>query len=119
MDETGNDGGLDLNSIEQNEYYSNERLESIIGQNLDNDFTIFSLNIGSLPLHINDLSTTLSLLKLQPDIIGLSETKITTEVNSYYNPSLENYKFHQSKSSTVSGSVGVFIKKSLVTEIRD
>ena len=66
MDETGNDGGLDLNSIEQNEYYSNERLESIIGQNLDNDFTISRLNIGSLPLHMNELSTTLSLLKFQP-----------------------------------------------------
>ena len=75
------------------------------------------LNISSLPLHFNELHTTLALLEYAPDI-ALSETRITTKVNSYYNPHLENYKFYQSQSNTIVGSVGAFIKNSLV-EIRD
>ena len=119
MGEMGDEGGLDINLIEHNEYYSTEKYKSIIAKKIDNDITIMSLNISSLPKHFNDLSTTLSLLNYNPDIIGLSETKITPKVNPYYNPYLDNYNFYQTQSSTKCGSVGVFINKSLVTEIRE
>ena len=80
---------------------------------MQHDITFMCLNISSLPLHFNELHTTLALLEYAPDI-ALSETRITTKVNSYYNPHLENYKFYQSQSNTIVGSVGAFIKKHLL-----
>ena len=75
-------------------------------------------SIGCLPKHFTELHTTLAMLKFEPDIIGLSETTITTKVNAYYNPHLKGYTFYQSISNTSRGSVGVFIKKSLDITIR-
>ena len=115
----GEDGVEGDEGLEENEYYSEERLKSIIMQKREGDITLICINISSLPKNFNDFQTILSLLRFEPDIIGLSETKITTKVNSYYNPHLDNYSFYQSKSNTQAGSVGVFIKNSLDFNIRD
>ena len=70
-------------------------------------------------MRINDLTNTFSTLDFCPDIIGLSETKITAKANSHYNPCITGYNFFQSQSSTCSGSVGVFVKNSFVVKIRN
>ena len=80
---------------------------------------LFHVTIRSLPLRINDLTNTFSTLDFCPDIIGLSETKITAKANSHYNPCITGYNFFQSQSSTCSGSVGVFVKNSFVVKIRN
>ena len=105
--------GLGVDDLGVNEYYSNERLSNIIKQKRDGDITVLYYNIGSLPKHFHDLHSRLAILNFNPDIIGLSETKITDKVNSNYNPHLDGYKFYQSKSTTTHGSVGVFVKISL------
>ena len=113
-----------INFIKENEYYSYDRLKYILKQNRNGDLTFLQMNISSLPKQYNKLHTLLSTLKFEPDIIGFSETKITTQVNSYYKPYLKNYTFYPDiddvggTSSTVSGSVGVFVKDSLVVKIR-
>ena len=99
-------------------HYSNERLSNITKQKWDGDVTVLYYNISSLPGNFNDLHSSLAMLNFKPDIIGLSETKITSKVNSYYNPYLDNYTFYQSQSSTHFGSVGAFIKNPLDVTIR-
>ena len=115
----GDDDGEGDEGLEETVYYSDERMKSIIMQKSDGDITLICINIETLPGNFNGLHTLLSLLEFEPDIIGLSETKITTKVNSYYNPHLDGYTYRQSISSTRSGSVGVFIKNTLVFNMRD
>ena len=101
-----------------NEYYSYDKLKNIIRRKRDNDLTVMYANISSLPLHMHELTNTLAQLNFIPDIIGLSETRITTKCNSYVNPSIPNYKYYQSQSSNNAGSVGVFIHNSMNVKIR-
>ena len=51
------------------------------------------IRLGSLPRHFTELHTSLTTLNFQPDVIGLSETTITTKVNAYYKPYLKGYTF--------------------------
>ena len=114
----GETDGLEVDGLGVTEYYSKDRLSNILKENRVNDITVLYYNISSLPLHFNELHSTLDTLNFKPDIIGLSETRITSTVNTYYHPHLENYEFYQSQSNTWAGSVGVFIKKSLDVDIR-
>ena len=108
----GEDGeGFDNITIDDNEYYSDEKLKNIISDNPENALTIMSLNINSIPRRINDLSIALHFWDFKPDIIGITETAITEKVNSYYMPFLEGYRYIPSPLSTkVKGSAGIFIK---------
>ena len=82
------------------------------------DLSILYLNIVSLPHNMNDLLIFLSRLDKKPDLITFSETKITDIVNTYYHPYLEGYTYHGISSKTYFGSVGVFIRNSLIFNIR-
>ena len=65
------------------------------------------------------MTTNLRLLNFSPDIIGLSETRITDIVNTYYKPHLENYVYYPSTNSSLrAGSAGIFVKSSLVVTKR-
>ena len=118
VEETDSDP-IDVNiNIEETEYYSQERLKSVISLKRDNEITVLCHNIRSVPRNLDDLTNTLALLDFTPDIIGLSETKLTTIVNTYYKPHLENYKYYESQSSTTHGSVGVFININFAVDLR-
>lgn len=114
----GDESSLEDNLIE-NEYYSYESLKNTLSNTTSSDLVVMHVNICSLPRRIDDLNNMLHFLNVNPDIIGLSETRITTKVNAFYHPHLENYSFYQSNSSTHSGSVGVFIKNSLSVNPRN
>ena len=105
--------------VSENEYYSFERLKNINLKNNTSDLTIIVVNIESLPSNMNYLTSTLRLLNFSPDIIALSETRITEKSNSYYNAHLENYKYFPSpKSTSRAGSSGVFVRNSLSVTMR-
>ena len=106
-------------NLEETEYYSHEKLKSLIQAKGKSDISAIHINIRSLPSRIGDLTNTLSSLDFYPDIIGLSETKITIKANSHFNPCIPNYNFFQSQSSTCSGSVGVFVKNKFVVKVRN
>ena len=107
-------------NIDESEYYSYENFKSVLSKSNSGEITVMYANIGSLPRHINDLNDTLTMLNFSPDIIGLSETRITQRVNKHYKPHIDNYKYYPSlPSSTDAGSAGVFIKSSLDVTIRN
>ena len=106
-------------NLEEIEYFSYEKWKSLLLSKNKNDISAIHVNIRSLPARISDLTNTFAILDFYPDIIGLSETKITSKTNTHFNPSIPNYTFFQSQSSTCSGSVGVFIKNSFVVKIRN
>ena len=90
-----------------------------MSDNQVDELTVMVINIESLPSNFAYFTSTLTNLKFAPDIIGLSETKITETVNSYYNPHIENYDYYPSpKSTNRAGSAGVFIKSSISATLR-
>ena len=55
-------------------------------------FSLLHLNIASLGAHNDELEDMLSILDLKLDIIGLTETRLTTGSTPIYKTSLEGYK---------------------------
>ena len=85
---------------------------------LAGDLSILYINIVSLPYNMNDLHTILTNFDDKPDLIALSETRITEKCNTHYHPYLDDYTYLKSTSKTHFGSVGVFIRNTLSFNIR-
>ena len=80
-------------------------------------FSIFHLNLRSLTAHFHELQLLLSALKLNFDVIGISETK---EQSSGFlsNVDLDGYIFYSQCSNTSAGGVGLYVKENLDHMIR-
>ena len=75
-----------------------------------NDLLLFHTNIRSLSFHFDELLSTLSNLKINFDVIGVSETW-----NSFDNPTKTNveipgYSYFPSQSHTQNGGVALYVK---------
>ena len=75
-----------------------------------NDLLLFHTNIRSLSFHFDELLSTLSNLKINFDVIGVSET-----CNSFDNPTKTNveipgYSYFPSQSHTQNGGVALYVK---------
>ena len=75
-------------------------------------FSIFHLNLRSLTAHFHELQLLLSALKLNFDVLGISETK---EQSSGFlsNVDLDSYIFYSQCSNTSAGGVGLYVKENL------
>ena len=58
-------------------------------------------------------------INFTPDIIALSETRITKTVNQEFYPLLPNYTYFNIPSFTSAGGVGMFIRNSLNFSLRN
>ena len=81
--------------------------------------SVLYVNIVSLFYNIGELTRLLSQFDKKPDLIVLSETKITDKVHSDYNPHINGYSFKNMPSKTHFGSAGVFFHNSLDPIFRD
>ena len=93
----GTDDHLSDFNIFETSYHSHEQASILVNKKTEKDISLFCWNIRSLPRRFDDLQYCLLRMNFTPDIICLSETKITTTVNSEYMPSIENYTFYQKK----------------------
>ena len=82
------------------------------------DLSVLYINIVSINSKMTDLLHFLSKFDKKPDLICLSETKITEKVNTNYNPHLDGYTFEKIKSKTHAGGVGIFYRNSLNCTMR-
>ena len=75
---------------------------------------ICHINIASLSKHIDDLRLTLSLLKKEFQIIGISEHKIRKDLSPIINIDIEGYKpFLYDPTESSHGGTGFFIKETM------
>ena len=79
-------------------------------------FTMLHLNIRSLKKNVDKLQTLLHQMKYNPDVIGLTETKLKD--NHLYKPSLPGYTFIGKNSNTNAGGVGFFLKPKEIYQIK-
>ena len=99
-------------------YCSPQDANSTLNASQQRDLSILYINIVSLPKNMYKLLHLLTKLDKKPDLICLSETKITEKCNTQYHPYLEGYTFSKIKSKTHFGGVGIFVRNSLVCNIR-
>ena len=69
------------------------------------EMSMIHINIRILPRNFDSLVNYLSLLNVTPDIIALSETKITDKINSTVDINIPNYTFINIKSLSYFGGV--------------
>ena len=80
--------------------------------NVLNSFTILQINSRSLIKNFDKIENLLITLKLNPDIIAISETKL--KINIQFSYTLQNYNFLLNNSPTNASSSGIFIKSSYI-----
>ena len=82
-------------------------------------FGLMHVNIASLNLHIDDLRSVLSRLKLDFDVIGISEHKIKRGCTPSNNINITGYdEFKFEPTDTTHGGAGFYIKSGLNYKVR-
>ena len=79
----------------------------------ENDLSLFHMNVRSLSLHFDELITTLSTLKTNFDITGLSETSNSFENPVKINVEIPGYSYFSYQSHSQNGGVALYVKSSL------
>ena len=112
---------LYINSEEDIEFYNNINSKYYDTQEFNkikcdptSTLGICHINIASLSKHIDDLRLTLSLLKKEFQIIGISEHKIRKDLSPIINIDIEGYKpFIYDHSESSHGGTGFFVKETM------
>ena len=81
-------------------------------------FSMFHLNIRSLSAHLEELQLLLNALKINFDVIGISETKEQSGGFLKY-VDLHGYTIHSQHSNSAAGGVALYVKSILDYIIRD
>ena len=79
----------------------------------ENDLALIHMNIRSLSFHFDELVSTLACLKLNFDVIGVSETWDSFENPIKMNVEIPGFCYFSSQSHTQNGGVALYIKSSL------
>ena len=76
-------------------------------------FSLFHLNISSLPYHFEEIEELLDQMKIKPEIIGISESRIYKDKEPLTNICLKNYNIEQTKTESSKGGTLLYISESL------
>ena len=99
-------------------YYDFKKLNALKPNK--SSFGIFHVNIASLNAHFEDLHDVLSRLKIDFDVIGISEHKIKKDFTALNNISLPGYnEFIFEPTETTHGGTGFYIKQGIDYIIRN
>ena len=88
-----------FNSLDT-EYFSNEGIAKVLAARSSDEISCVYLNIRSLVSNFSNLHVYLSNFHVKPDIIALSETKITEKVNLNPHVDIPGYTFEHRKSKS-------------------
>ena len=79
----------------------------------DNDFSLFHMNARSLSLHFDELISTLATLKINFDVIGVSETWNSIQNPIKTNVEIPGYNYFPYESQSQNGGVALYVKTGL------
>ena len=104
--------------IIETKYYTNLQLKNTVDCKNKSDLKLIYFNISSLNQNMDKLVKLIAEINFTPDIIALTETRITEIVNKDLYPSIPNYSFYNVPSLTSAGGVGIFLRNSLKFSLR-
>ena len=99
----------------QSDYYDISSLKKVLSKSGAKTFSFSFLhcNIRSLSKIIGLLEDMLYSSSEQPDVLGVSETRLNA--NTIFNTELINYNIYQADSSTPAGGVALYVSKALTS----
>ena len=103
------DENININLSSQ--YYSLQEMAAL--EVSYKDLAIFHMNIRSLSLHYEEFHALLSSLKIDFQVIGLSELKASMDAPIKSNIQLPGYKFYHTLSLSAAGGVSTYAKENL------
>ena len=97
----------------QSDYYDISSLNKVLSKSGAKSFSFLHCNIRSLSKNIGLLEDMLYSLSEQPDVLGVSETRLNA--NTTFNTELINYNIYQADSPTPAGGVALYVSKALTS----
>ena len=107
------------NIVCNTDYYTDAQMCKLMSDRQNDEISVLYMNIRSIVCNFDEFTNYIAQFEVKPDIIALSETKITHKVNENPHVDIAGYKFIYSKSSTFFGGVGLYISVKLEYEIRE
>lgn len=98
------------------DYFSPSQLSNLALKKENNTFFVLHLNTRSLPKKHDKVEELLCELKIKPEVICISETKLNPQNSS--NVNISEYNFIHGDSLTNAGGVGLYIKNTLKYNLR-
>ena len=86
--------------------------------NSQNSLSFLHLNIASLAKHFDNFLNFLNSLKCQFKIIGISETRISSQ-SIPHNVNIPGYKFYHTKTESSAGGTGIYISDDIIYKTRN
>ena len=81
-------------------------------------FSLLHLNIASLGAHKDEFEDMLSILDLDFDILGFTETRIIKEQNPTYDTYITGYKEYFTPTESTKGGTSLYINKNIESKER-
>ena len=101
---------LDAN---QDKYYLPSNFKQI-KMDVKNNLNFFHLNISSLPCHFLELHTLLATSEIEPDIIGITESRLKSNKNHLTNITVPNYNIAYCPTDGANGGALLYIKEDII-----
>mgnify|MGYP000618669845 FL=1 len=95
----------------QSEYYSVSKLNNLSHTTQGKGIFLFHCNIRSLTKNLTLLNDMLYFLDSRPDVMPITETRLSA--NSVSNLDISNYNFFHTDSPTPAGGAAIYVNKAL------
>ena len=100
---TENQANKDSDNVVKCRYYDIEKIQTLKIPNKSKSLSMFHINTCSLSKNFDDLEYLLKTTNLNFDIIAISETRTTRNVNEISNINLNNYAFEFTPTESPAG----------------
>ena len=113
-------GAVNANNIVCNtDYYTDAQMYKLMSERQNDEISVLYMNIRSIVFNFDEFTNYIAQFDVKPDIIALSETKITDKVNENPHVDIAGYNFIFSKSPTCFGGVGLYISVKIDYKVRE
>ena len=113
-------GAVNANNIVCNtDYYTDAQMYKLMSERQNDEISVLYMNIRSIVFNFDEFTNYIAQFDVKPDIIALSETKITDKVNEKPHVDIAGYNFIFSKSPTCFGGVGLYISVKIDYKVRE
>ena len=100
-------------------YYNNKQLKKLTSdKNNSKGLSLLHLNISSLPFHIDEFTNLLSELNSNFEIIGITETRLTTKKDPVNSTEISKYNIEHNSTESDKDEALLYISKQINKKLR-
>ena len=115
---TENHTNVDAGNVLKCRYYDIEEIQTLNIPNKSKSLSLFHINTYSLSKNFDDLEYLLKTTNMNFDIIAISETRITKNINEISNINLNSYAFEFTPTESSAGGTLIYVANRLAYKSR-